>query len=92
MYREVDVVTKDGLLCVVVQVIKELAKKPEYSELLMQNGAIPALHRILQTIHDCEVQTPIVQAIGNIAASGSKQRSTVGTTPGIGTLCLCLCV
>ena len=63
--------------------MKELAKKTEYAELLMQNGAIPALHRVLQTVHDCEVQTPVVQAIGNIAAAGPKQRSTIGTTPGI---------
>ncbi|XP_076470058.1 uncharacterized protein LOC143300343 [Babylonia areolata] len=67
--------------------IREVAKNPGYSELLMQNGALPALHRVLQTVHDPEVQTPTVQAIGSMAASGEKQRITVGTTPGcIGTM------
>ncbi|KAK7114038.1 hypothetical protein V1264_000165 [Littorina saxatilis] len=62
--------------------VRELATCADYSEMLMQNGAIPALHKVLQTIHDPEVQTPTVQAIGNIAAAGTKQRNTVGTTPG----------
>ncbi|KAL8590568.1 hypothetical protein ACOMHN_011004 [Nucella lapillus] len=68
-------------------VIRDLAQNADFSELLMQSGAIPALHRVLQTVHDPEVQTPTVQAIGNIAASGAKQRNTVGSTPGcIGTM------
>jgi vacuolar-type H+-ATPase subunit F/Vma7 len=64
------------------QVMRELAKNEGYSELLMQNSAIPALHKAIQNIHDAEVQTAVVDAIANIAAAGPKQRQTVGSTNG----------
>ncbi|XP_076449213.1 ankyrin and armadillo repeat-containing protein-like [Babylonia areolata] len=63
-------------------VIRELGKDCEHSELLMQNGAVPAIYQALQSVRDPEVQTSTVQAIGSIAAAGPKQRAAVGTTPG----------
>ncbi|PVD21085.1 hypothetical protein C0Q70_19251 [Pomacea canaliculata] len=63
-------------------VVKELTKNREYSEMAVQNSAIQSLQRVLQFVNDPEVLVPSVEAVTNIASSGSKMAATIGSTAG----------
>lgn len=64
--------------------VKELTKNREYAEMAVQNSAIQSLQRVLQSVNDPEVLVPTVEAVTNIASSGSKMAATIGSTAGTG--------
>ncbi|CAL1540714.1 unnamed protein product [Lymnaea stagnalis] len=64
------------------EVIRDLAKQADISELLVHNQVLPNLLKVLHSINDPDVLVPAVQAIGNVANCSSKLRNTVGSVQG----------
>ena len=70
------------LLMLAARCIKELCTVATYSDHAAQHGAIPALVKVLQSLHDPDVLVETVDALGNIGAGKETHQSTIGTTQG----------
>ena len=64
------------------EILKELATEKEFADMEVQNSAIIALVKVLQTIHDPEVLVEIIECLGNIAEAQEKFQNQIGTTNG----------
>ena len=64
------------------QILKELCVVKEYCDQAAQNGAIPALVKVIQDLNDPEVLVEVVSALGNIADNNPSHQATIGTSLG----------
>ena len=60
--------------------IKEICVVKQYAEAAAQQGAIPALVKVTQSIHDPEVLVEVILALCKIGASRSEYQTMIGKT------------
>ncbi|XP_041376737.1 ankyrin and armadillo repeat-containing protein-like [Gigantopelta aegis] len=64
------------------EILKHLARKPDYAEIESQNQVIPCLLKVMQSFHDPEVLVQAVEAMGNIAEAGPHHQRAIGSAQG----------
>ena len=64
------------------EILKHLARNPDYAEIQSQNQVIPCLLKVMQSFHDPEVLIQVVETMGNIAAAGPHHQKAIGSATG----------
>ncbi len=75
-------VQNNMVITLAARTIKEICVVSQNAEAASQNGAIPALVKVLQTIHDPEVLVESVLALCRIAEGSEALQTTIGKTAG----------